>query len=177
MHCPVMQLLFHNIAHRRIKMQHHRLSQEMQEVAMASLIQRRPRIKASRSLPAIAIKQPLRPRVREQEGPSRVRVIRNCCHKRWMLLCGMKGLVHEISKAVALCELSYWYSYCMLTQLYFKECTIYHAHPRTLYTPSWIPGCHNSSIYNNNDVIAYYMVMWHYLPTANVYVSVGSPKW
>ena len=48
---------------RRIKIQHQRLSQEMQEIAVAGLIQRKPKMKASRSLPAIIMKQPPRARV------------------------------------------------------------------------------------------------------------------
>lgn len=48
---------------RRIKMQHQRLAQEMQDAAVAGLIQRRPRIKASRSLPAIVMKPAPKPRV------------------------------------------------------------------------------------------------------------------
>ena len=49
--------------HRRIKMQHQRLAQEMHEIAVAGLIQRKPKMKASRSLPAIIMKQPPRARV------------------------------------------------------------------------------------------------------------------
>ena len=44
-------------------MQHQRLAQEMQDAAVAGLIQRRPRIKASRSLPAIVMKPAPKPRV------------------------------------------------------------------------------------------------------------------
>lgn len=49
--------------HRRIKMQHQRLAQEMHEIAVAGLIQRKPKMKASRSLPAIIMNQPPRARV------------------------------------------------------------------------------------------------------------------
>ena len=47
-------------------MQYERLSQEMQDIAVAGLILKRPKMKASRSLPAIGIgvKHTPRPRVR-----------------------------------------------------------------------------------------------------------------
>ena len=47
-------------------MQYQRLAQEMQDAAVAGLIQRRPRIKASRSLPAIVMKPAPKPRVRKE---------------------------------------------------------------------------------------------------------------
>lgn len=46
----------------RIRMQYQRLSQEMQDVAVAGLIQRKPKLKASRSLPAFGMKQVAKPR-------------------------------------------------------------------------------------------------------------------
>ena len=51
---------------RRIKMQYDRLHQEMQDIAVAGLIQKRPKMKASRSLPAIGLgaKHAPKPRVR-----------------------------------------------------------------------------------------------------------------
>ena len=51
---------------RRIKMQYERLYQEMKDIAVAGLIQKRPKMKASRSLPAIGLgaKHTPRPRVR-----------------------------------------------------------------------------------------------------------------
>lgn len=48
-------------------MQYQRLAQEMQDAAVAGLIQRRPRIKASRSLPAIVMKPAPKPRVRKKD--------------------------------------------------------------------------------------------------------------
>ena len=48
-------------------MQYQRLAQEMQDAAVAGLIQRRPRIKASRSLPAIVMKPGPKPRVRKKD--------------------------------------------------------------------------------------------------------------
>ena len=53
----------HAFMHRRIKMQYQRLSQEMQDLTIASFVKRTPKIKASRSLPAIGLKQTPRPRV------------------------------------------------------------------------------------------------------------------
>ena len=47
-------------------MQYQRLAQEMQDAAVAGLIQKRPRIKASRSLPAIVMKPAPKPRVRKE---------------------------------------------------------------------------------------------------------------
>ena len=52
---------------RRIKMQYDRLYQEMQDIAVAGLIKKRPKMKASRSLPAFGLgaKHAPKPRVRQ----------------------------------------------------------------------------------------------------------------
>ena len=54
------------LLYRRIKIQYNRLYQEMQDIAVAGLIQKRPKMKASRSLPSIGLgsKHPPKPRVR-----------------------------------------------------------------------------------------------------------------
>lgn len=49
--------------YRRIKMQQQRLAQEMQDAAVVSLIQKRPKMKASRSLPAMVLKHVPKTRV------------------------------------------------------------------------------------------------------------------
>ncbi|XP_064396126.1 ras-GEF domain-containing family member 1B-like [Halichondria panicea] len=46
----------------RIKMQHQRLAQEMQDIAEARMVQRQPKMKVSRSLPAIVMKPAHKPR-------------------------------------------------------------------------------------------------------------------
>ena len=49
---------------RRIKMQQQRLAQEIQDAAVAGLIQKKPKLKASRSLPAVVLKHTPKNRVR-----------------------------------------------------------------------------------------------------------------
>ena len=75
-------------------MQYQRLAQEMQDAAVAGLIQRRPRIKASRSLPAIVMKPAPKPRVSEGSN-KRVKPVCNAQSKHYFL---------ELLKVVCMCK-------------------------------------------------------------------------
>ena len=77
---------------RRIKMQYDRLSQEMQDIAVAGLILKRPRMKASRSLPAIGLgaKHTPRPRV-SLSLPLSLSLKRLCVCVCGVLMCGRES--------------------------------------------------------------------------------------